>query len=331
MHSGCASLSAGVASGIAPVQPHPSRPGFDDDVLELLSAYQRVRDGVARQGAIVTLEHGGRRRLRGLRRFVLYGLDDHVARRATQLRRRVHADSLSDGAEHPAALSALDHTLAALPPVPYRRLYAALVLLVAAASLGVIGLLRNLDSARSLRKTLGAANDLVDNLATRVLTIDVGQLPDALKDLGKAGDPRVFAFVAIIIALALYAILRPFTSTFRIRRELVGGELAAREAHVLGSVPREMPFDLLVYALPMLLPLYVGLYMVGDGLARGDSASIVAGAVLLVAPASARLAYLWIAWRRRVEETEGARAPVRARFAVAEPAEPGSNPVRART
>jgi hypothetical protein len=315
---------------MAPPQPHPSQPGFDSDVLALLCAYQRVREGVAGQRAIVSLEHG-KRRLRGPRRFVLYGLDDHVARRATLLRRRVHADSLSGGAEHPMALGALDHTLAALPPVPYRRLYAALVMLVAGASLGVIWVLGHLESMRSLDTTLGAANKLVDNLATRVLTIDIGQLPDAIKDLGTAGDLRVLAFVVIIVALSLYAILRPFTSTFRIRRELVGGELAQREARVLGSVPSETPFDLLVYALPMLLPLYVGLYMVGDGLARADSASAIAGALLLAAPASARLAYLWIAWRRRLAETESARAPVRARFVVAEQPEPGSNPVRART
>lgn len=283
---------------------------FDDEVRGLLSAYQRVRAEAA-GGPSVVSARTGRRTARGPRRVVLWGLDDHVTRRATLLRRGAHADSAATGADHSATLGALDHLLASLPPVPHRRLYAALVLLVSAASLGVIAILRSFEGTKALSRTLGAANDLVDKLSTRVLTIDIGQIPDALKELGRAGDARVLAFVAIIVALSLYAVLRPFAPAFRVRHELLGGEIAAREARVLGErVPRETPFDLIVYALPMSLPLYVGLYMVGDGLVRGDAATALVGLLLLAAPASARLAYLWRAWRRRVR---GEVAPV-ARF-----------------
>jgi hypothetical protein len=293
---------------------------FDDDVRALLAAYQRVRTGVADGGPIVSAG-----KARGWRPFVLYGLDDHVNRRAVLLRRRAHADTVTTGADHAATLGAVDHLVASLPPVPYRRLYAALVLLVSAASLGVIAILRSFEGTKALSRTLGAANDIVDTLSTRILTIDVGQIPDALKDLGSAGDARVLAFVAIIVLLSLYAILRPFTSTFRVRRELLCGEVAEREARVLGGrVPRELPFDLIVYALPMSLPLYVGLYMVGDGLVRGDAATSLVGLVLLTAPASARLAYLWRTWRRRTRVAP--RVAATARFVAA--AEQGSNPVR---
>lgn len=293
--------------------------GFDVEVCELLTSYRRVRAQVADGPAIASVG-----RLRGLRRFVLYGIDDHVNRRATLLRRRAHSDSVETGADHAQTLGTIDHLLASLPPVPYRKLYAALVLLVSAAALGVIAILRGLEEARPLRRTLGEANDIVDKLATSVLTIDIGKIPDTLKDLGGAGDARVLAFAAIIVLLALYAILRPFASTFRIRRELLGGEIATREARVLGAVPRETPFDLIVYALPMALPLYVGLFMVGDGIARGDVATAVVGLLLLAAPASVRLAVLWRRWRRR-QAAEPAPAPPARRFAVAEE---GSNPVR---
>lgn len=273
--------------------------------------------------AVVSLRIG-RRTARGPRRVVLWGLDDYVSRRATLVRRGAHADSAATGADHSAALGSLDHLLASLPPVPYRRLYAALVLLVSAASLGVIAILRSFEGTKALSRTLGAANDLVDKLSTRVLTIDIGQIPDALKELGSAGDARVLAFAAIIVLLSLYAVLRPFTPAFRIRRELLSGEVAAREARVLGGhLPREVPFDLIVHALPMSLPLYVGLYMVGDGLIRGDAATALVGLLLLAAPASARLAYLWRAWRRRTRRAPARVAQPAARFV----AEQDSNPV----
>jgi hypothetical protein len=293
---------------------------FDDEVRGLLSMYQRVRAEVADGRSVVSVRTG-RRTARGPRRVVLWGLDDHVNRRATLLRRGAHADSAATGADHSATLGALDHLLASIPPVPYRRLYAALVLLVSAASLGVIAILRSFEGTKALSRTLGSANDLVDKLSTRVLTIDIGQIPDALKELGSAGDARVLAFAAIIVLLSLYAVLRPFTPAFRVRHELLSGEISSREARVLGNrLPRETPFDLIVYALPMSLPLYVGLYMVGDGLVRGDTATAVVGLLLLAAPASARLAYLWRTWRRRVH---GEVAPV-ARFADA-PVEQDSN------
>ena len=290
---------------------------FDDEVRGLLGAYQRVRAEVASGRSMVSVRTG-RTTARGPRRVVLWGLDDHVTRQAALLRRGAHADSAATGADHSATLGALDHLLASLPPVPYRRLYAALVLLVSAASLGVIAILRSFEGTKALSRTLGAANDLVDKLSTRVLTIDIGQIPDALKELGGAGDARVLAFVAIIVMLSLYAVLRPFTPAFRARHELLSGEIAAREADVLGGrLPRETPFDLLVYALPMSLPLYVGLYMVGDGLVRGDAATALAGLLLLAAPASARLVYLWRVWRRRIRaELPRATQPT-ARFATA--------------
>ncbi len=300
---------------------------FDDEVRGLLGAYQRVRANVAGGGSVVSVRTG-RHSARGPRRVVLWGLDDHVTRRAALLRRGAHADSAATGADHSGTLGALDHLLASLPPVPYRRLYAALVLLVSAASLGVIAILRSFEGTKALSRTLGAANDLVDKLSTRVLTIDVGQIPDALKDLGGAGDARVLAFVAIIVLLSLYAVLRPFTPSFRIRHELLRGEIAAHETRLLGGrLPRETPFDLIVYALPMSLPLYVGLYMVGDGLARADAATGLVGLLLLAGPATARLAYLWRAWRRRTRAEVERERPETARFAPVA-VEQDSNPVR---
>lgn len=297
--------------------PAPQHPSLDADARTLLDGYRRVREQVASGGLIVSAG-----RARGLRPLVLYGLDDRVTKRAALLKRRAHAHTVETGADHSAILGTLDHLLASLPPVPYRRLYAALVLAVSAAALGVIGLLRQLEQARSLDRTLKTADDLVHTLAARILTIDIGQIPDALGALGHK-DPRVLAFAAIIVALALYAILRPFAGTFRVRAALLEGELEACEERVLGRI-REVPFDLIVYALPMTLPLYLGLYMVGDGIASGEVAEAIVGALLLALPASARLAVLHRRWRRREQAAEP--APLRSkRFAMAEE---GSNPVR---
>ena len=287
---------------------------FDDEVRGLLGAYQRVRANVAGGGSVVSVRTG-RHSARGPRRVVLWGLDDHVTRRAALLRRGAHADSAATGADHSGTLGALDHLLASLPPVPYRRLYAALVLLVSAASLGVIAILRSFEGTKALSRTLGAANDLVDKLSTRVLTIDVGQIPDALKDLGGAGDARVLAFVAIIVLLSLYAVLRPFTPSFRIRHELLRGEIAAHETRLLAAAPardavrpdRVRAADV---APAVRRPLHVS-----DGLARADAATALVGLLLLAGPATARLAYLWRAWRRRTRAEVERERPETARFA----------------
>jgi hypothetical protein len=279
---------------------------FDEELCKLLATYRRTRAEVS-EGPFVVSERVGRRRRFGLRPFLLYGLDDHVSRRAAELGRRAHADAVETGDDHAAGLGSVEHLLGSLPPVPYRRLYAATVLLVAAAALGVIWLLRQIHVGEHLKKTLDSANGLVDTLATSVLTIDIGQLPDTLKSLG-AANTRVLAFVAIIVALSIYAVLRPFVGTFLIRRELLRPGIVEQERRVLGSAPREVPFDLIVYALPMTLPLYVGLYMVGDGLVRGDPGTSAVGLAFLAAPAGARLTVLWRRWERRRDHRDVAPA-----------------------
>src|SRR4029079_14686695 len=84
-----------------------------------------------------------------------------------------------------------------------------------------------------------------------------------------------------------------------------GGGAYRLEYLVLRPAPREAPLDLIVTALPMLLPLYIGLFIIASAIFGGFTAPKLVAGLLVAQPPAARLAYLRRTAHRR---TAAARA-----------------------
>lgn len=302
----------------------------------LVSAYQQARDRTITQDVVVSVpDHraaAGRwrrnRRVYGLRRLVTYALDDHCRRRIAALKRALAADAVAGAPAPPALLQGCDDLIVSLSPLPYRRMAFALVLAVAGVALAVIELLRSIHPVKAaLKPVLQHGGDVVSDLAVRVLTLDVTQVPDALGEIGNRNAGEI-AFVILLLLLASYVVLRPAVSSFSVKRGLLSasdgqldsGSAAAHAPTVAGGAyrlerqafaraPRESPFDLVVFALPMLMPLYVGCFIIVRAAVTGLPADALSG-VIFGGLASVRLAHLSKVWRQRLES---ANQPVAAR------------------
>ena len=317
--------------------------------MELLARYRSARELAQSEGHVVAADvpdpilafRDGRRTMHGLRSFVLYALDDHIARRVAALRRRLHDRAVVTGTVDDQLLSACDHLERSLRPVPYRRLLALLIVTVPAVALGLISLLRGEESVRSsLLEQLDDASRLVSNLAEQLLTLDVTDIPTVLDQIASR-PPKTIAFVVLIVLLAIYLTLRPLVSSFRVKRALLCGDVehdfriasggAYRlETRILGPSARETPLDLYVQALPMLLPLYIGLYIIGSALVGGITPAQLVAGLLASAPPAARLAYLRQTARRRAAAALEDDAPAPPPAPAERPAAPESGRVRER-
>jgi hypothetical protein len=275
----------------------------------LVRAYGHARGELlddAHGGALVSVRTtpagaGAPERARALRKAALWALDDHIERRLASVERRLSGDAAA-GAEFPAELrAAIGHARSSLVRVPRRGLLLLAVLAVCAASLALNAILRAISyPGRTLDSVIATANGLVRDLSERVLTLNVTEVPDALEQIGRT-QARTLAFVVVILALATYIVLRPLTSSLRVKRTLlVRAGAYALEAEALGvRAARERPVDLIVLGLPWLLPLYVGSYMLGDAaLEAGARAGQWITALILLIPTGARLGRLAGAWRR---------------------------------
>ena len=309
-------------------------------VEELLGRYRRAREQARRGGLIVSVEvadpilapHDGRRTLHGLRPLVLFALDDHVARRLAALRRRVHGDAFETGSADEELLRACDHLEGSLAPVPYRRLLAFLVLAVPAIALGMIQLLRGDGRTnQSLGGVLNDASRLVGDLAERLLTLDIADVPTVLNDIADS-RLRTIVFVVMIVLISMYLALRPFVGSLRVKRALLSGPggddyrtaaggAYSLETRVLGPAARELPLDLAILALPMFLPLYVGLYMMADALTGGGEPYAFVASLIAAGVPAARLAFLAVTAQRRAARARGWQAPAAATVRQGSPAQ----------
>jgi hypothetical protein len=221
-----------------------------------------------------------------------------------------------------------------LPPVRrglHLLLLAAAVLTVARPLLGPIvvmtqtvdaGLPAGTERSGKLEAVRATLKTLTEGFSTDVSAINktIGTLVN--------GGAQQAGVLALALALAVYLVLRPFVPAFRLKRMLFNlapdrrrpppsatsrwslsqsAGVYERERLVLAELgvraPREFPFDLVVPALAMLAPLIAA--------GRG-----IAGALTLTAPedrwlfavmgtlfltiATARLAWLFLVWRRRL-------------------------------
>jgi hypothetical protein len=197
---------------------------------------------------------------------------------------------------------------AGVPKPPYRRIVLGGLISVLVAALGIIALLRGLgidDLDRDedgLRHVFTEAADLVGDLSGSLLTLDVGALPDVADRL-RAATAGSVAFFCLLFVLATYLVLRPVVASFRVKRAMLAasgagsGERVSPGAYVaetraLRHPPAEVPLDLVVLAMPMLIPLYIGGFMLVRSLAVEWSVAALVDAVVLLVLGAARLIYL---------------------------------------
>jgi hypothetical protein len=187
-----------------------------------------------------------------------------------------------------------------------------------------------LERARETLEKLGAA-----------LSADFTSVDQALDALLNGGLLQV-AVVTLGLALSLYLVLRPFVPAFRLKRmlfnlapELEGRCRSAvarwsvsqatgiyeRERRLFeelgGRAPRELPFDLVVPAVAMLVPLAWAGLSVRSGLVAPlvrERVVFLGVAALLLIPALLRLGWLYQTWQRREAGRSGPVRPFEVRL-----------------
>jgi hypothetical protein len=271
----------------------------------LVDAYLEVRALTAAGDVWIS---SGQRRIPAPRRLVLLQLDREAAARLAALGRRLHAKAAAgeDAPEAEALLARVEHATAALPSHRVHWWLVSCVLaiaLVAQAGIAALGAATgpgtSAAGAHTLREVLSNAGDLVGTLTGSVLSFDVKDLVNGLSDASNERLP-VLVFVAIILLLAAWVVLRPYVWADRARRSLLAAEgIDALEARALGAPVRERPLGPVLGVIPVLPIAYLGLFMAG-GLLTGSlhlqpgqsPAGAAVLAALLLGGASARLAVL---------------------------------------
>jgi hypothetical protein len=270
----------------------------------LIEAYLEVRTMTSGGPAWIPVV---RRRPPAPRRLVLLQLDQHVTTRLSTLRCRLHA-RMATQEESPgedALLGRIDHALSAMPANRTRWWIFGLIVAVALVAHAGIAVLRAVTDpgTTGLGEVMSKANALVDSLTGSMLSLNFKQFSDAVTD---ASDERftVLMFVAIILALSAWLVLRPWVWAYRAKRRVVReAGVADLERAVLGRTPREQPLDLALGIVPVLPFAYLGLFM-GIGLLTGslelrDGQSPAGAAVLAVLLVSGSLARLAVLSRHR--------------------------------
>jgi hypothetical protein len=184
------------------------------------------------------------------------------------------------------------------------------------------------------------ARETFETLA-EALSVDFTSLNSAVNALLNEGLREV-AVVTLGLALSLYVVLRSFVPAFRLKRmlfiltpELEGRHSSAvaqwsvsqttgiydRERRLFealgGHPPREFPFDLVVPALIMLLPLAWGglLFRLGlIGPLLEDRMVFLSGAFFMWIPALVRLGWLFRTWQHRQSRGTGPYMPFEVRI-----------------
>jgi hypothetical protein len=312
----------------------------DSQACELLKAYQGVLDTISDLplAPMVLWRRAGRggwgvlHYLPRPRWLLRYFVVRHISRVLASLGRRYSARAAlgwaADGEQQDR--EAVREFQQSVPP-PRVRTYLTL-LIVATVVLGRPIIDRLVSQA--LQLTVGnpsgselrrEARETFQTLA-EALSVDFTSLNSAVNALLNEGLREV-AIVALGLALSLYVVLRPFVPAFRLKRmlfnlapELQGRRRSAvaqwsvsqatgiyeRERRLFealgGRPPREFPFDLIVPALIMLLPLAWGgllfrLALIGPLLE--DRMVFLSGALFMWTPSLVRLGWLFRAWQRR--------------------------------
>ncbi len=326
-------------------------------VCELLGAYQGILDTISDLPLVPMVlwrhaDRGGLGRLRYLPRprwMLRFFVVRHVGRVLAGLSRRYSAraalGSMADAEQQDR--EAVREFQQSLPPTRPRTYLTLLV--VATIVLGrpiidrVVTRGLELPQAGGLgrpEELLKRARETVEKLGA-ALSADFTSVNQALDALLNGGLLQV-AVVTLGLALSLYLVLRPFVPAFRLKRMLFnlapepeGRHRSAvarwsvsqatgiyeRERRLFeelgGRAPREFPFDLVVPAMVVLVPLAWGGLSVRSGLVAPlvrDRVVFLGVAALLLIPALVRLGWLYQTWQRRQAGRSGPVRPFEVRL-----------------
>jgi hypothetical protein len=305
-------------------------------VRELLLAYQGVLGAVDDLPAVplVLWTHADRglpARLRYLPRpkwllrlFVVRHLDASLALLARRYSAGAALGSLSETDLRDR--EAVKEFRQSLPPVRQVLYLVLLVVAVLAVARPLPVLLATYVRRASLGGRLDSWQATIEQLGQGFST-DAGSLDKALNALFKGG-PGQTAAVLFMLALAAYLVLRPFVPAFRLKRMLLNLSADRRrpwpsatsrwsvsqatgiyeqERQVFTGLgvrrPREIPFDLLVPALAMLVPLAIAVSGFNEAITGSTAVdrwlSGVFGTLFLIIVV-ARLGWLSRMWRLRL-------------------------------
>jgi hypothetical protein len=324
-------------------------------VCELLEAYQGVLDSISDLPLVpmVLWRHanrGGLGRLHYLPRprwLLRFFVVRHIGRVLAGLSRRYSARAALGSAadsEH-RDREAVREFQQSLPP-PRVRTYLTLLIVVTivigrpivdrVASL-ILRLIQDSEVGRS--EVRRQVRDTLQTLGT-ALSTDFTSVNNAVNALLNEGLLQV-AVVMLGLALSLYVVLRPFVPAFRLKRMLFNltpepeqrhrsavarwsvsqaTGIYARERRLFeelgGRPPREFPFDLVVPALVMLVPLAHGTLNIRRGLIAplmDDRVGFLSAATVVLIPALLRLGWLYQTWQRRQSGRPGPYVPFEVR------------------
>jgi hypothetical protein len=214
-----------------------------------------------------------------------------------------------------------------LPPVRQVLCFVLLVVAVLAVARPLPALLAKYLRRAALTGRSESWQATIEQLGQGFST-DAGSLDKALNTLVKGG-PGQTAELIFLLALAAYLVLRPFVPAFRLKRMLLNLSADRREPRPSATSrwsvsqstgiyeqerqvfaelgvrrPREVPFDLLVLALALLVPLAYAVSGVKEAISGSSTASdrwlSASIATLLLIIAVVRLGWLYRMWRRRL-------------------------------
>jgi hypothetical protein len=320
-------------------------------LLELLKAYQRVRDAADNLPPVVMVRTRHQApevlsRFRSLPRpqwFLRFFIDFHVDQVLAALNRRYsERAALTQTSQFDEFdRRAVEEFRRSIPPLSARiRGYSiALFLLVLALAKLVLRWLETFAGGAGGESqihtgspgVLGSlhpdpSRDLLDKIGVGLTS----PTPDAVHEVSNAlvaAGPKGALMAALAMALAVYAVLRPLTPAFRLKRMFFNlypsvaqyrdvttarwhvshstgvYELERVHFRALGISPeREFPFDLLLPALFMLYPLVMGVLILQLTFVEHDLALLafeVVFGLLLLAAVAVRFGWLLRTWRRR--------------------------------
>jgi hypothetical protein len=326
-------------------------------VCELLGAYQGILDAIGDLPLVPMVlwrhaDRGGLGRLRYLPRprwLLRFFVVRHVGRALAGLSRRYSAraalGSTADAEQQDR--EAVREFQQSLPPTRPRIYFTLLVVATIVLGRPIIDRVVTWGLELPQAGGLGRSRELLERARVTVeklgaaLSADFTSVNQALDALLNGGLLQV-AVVTLGLALSLYVVLRPFVPAFRLKRMLFnlapepeGHHRSAaapwsvsqatgiyeRERRLFeelgGRAPREFPFDLVVPALVVLVPLAWGGLSVRSGLIAPlvwDRVVFLGVAALLLIPALVRLSWLYQTWQRRQAGRSGPYMPFEVRL-----------------
>jgi hypothetical protein len=339
-----------LGEGLSLQQTTGSRPR-GSQVCELLGIYQELLDTISDLPLVpmVLWRHGGRLHYVPRPRWLLrYFMVRHIDRMLASLSRRYSARAALGWAAdaEPQDREAVREFQQSLPPTRHNTYFVLLIIAIVILYRPIIN--TAVPVAINLTETTTGRSELRQQVLDTVekvgaaLTANFTSVNQALNALLSGGLLHL-GIVTLGVALSLYVVLRPCVPAFRLKRMLFNlapepeGQYRSavaqwsvsqatgvyeRERRVLaelgGRPPRELPFDLIVPALVMLLPLAWGSLLfrltITSSLSEWEWILFLSLGACLLVPALIRLGWLYRTWQHRQLGRSGPYMPFEVRI-----------------